>query len=44
MADDDNMVCAMAAATVADEMPYFSTGLKYVMVDVTRDYLIYIPK
>ena len=38
MADDDPIVRAMAAVTLAYNILLFSAGLKYVLVDVTKDY------
>ena len=41
MADDDPIVRAMAAVMLAHEMPLYSAGLKYVLVDVAKDYSIW---
>ena len=41
MVDDDNIVRAMAATTLADETPFFSAGLKYVLVDIAKDFSIW---
>ena len=41
MADDDPIVRAMAAVTLADKIPLYSTGLIYVLVAAAKDYPIW---
>ena len=41
MVDDEDIVRAMAANTLADETPLFSAGLKYVLNDITKDFSIW---
>ena len=38
MADNDNIVCAMPATNLLNEMPLFGVGLKYVSLDITNDF------
>ena len=38
MADDDPIVRAMAVVTLTDKMPPYRAGIKYVSVDVTKEY------
>ena len=37
MVDEDPIVRAMASNTIANEMPLYSAGLKYVLSDVAKD-------
>ena len=41
MADIDTIVCAMAASTLANEMPPYSASLAEVLVDIVKDYPIW---
>ena len=40
MADNDTIVRALAAVALADEMPFYSAGLKYSLVYIAKDYSI----
>ena len=41
MVDNDSIMCAMAATTLADETPCFNAGPKYVLVGIAKDFPIW---